>query len=326
MPSAPVATPHRHVDARHQAPPPPGGTGRDRTSSRAGVVWSAFVVAALLAMDLWDLATWGWIVPTAALALAGAMAWRVRTIDWWRRRPDRGDLVAIGVLYVGVVGLFRLAFVGFGTDRVLGLFLSFAGGLLVGVVGPVVYTVWGRRRSLRTLGIGAHHLRATVVLGLLLAAVQFTTTLWRATLPAPVDWVPLLVMSLTVGLFEAVFFRGFVQGRLRASLGTLPSVLGAAALYSGYHVGYGMGIDELVFLFGLGVVYAIAYRLVENLLVLWPLLTPMGAFFNNLEAGDIALPWASIAGFADVLALMAVAVWLATRHQRRTRPVPASGG
>lgn len=129
-------------------------------------------------------------------------------------------------------------------------------------------------------------------------------------------WVPLLVMSITVGLFEAVFFRGFIQGRLEASFGTTAGVAGGAALYSLYHVGYGMGADELRFLFALGVVYAVAYRLVENVLVLWPLLTPLGAFFNNLQAADIDLPWASIAGFADVLALMAVAVWLAHRRQQ----------
>ena len=51
--------------------------------------------------------------------------------------------------------------------------------------------------------------------------------------------------------------------------------------------------------------------------MLWPLLTPIGAFFNSLEAGDIALPWASIAGFANVLAVMAAVIWLAYRHQRR---------
>jgi uncharacterized protein len=50
------------------------------------------------------------------------------------------------------------------------------------------------------------------------------------------------------------------------------------------------------------VVYAIAYRVVDNILVLWPLLTPIGSFFNNLEGGDIALPWAPIAGFANILA------------------------
>ena len=124
-------------------------------------------------------------------------------------------------------------------------------------------------------------------------------------------------MSLVVGAFEAVFFRGFIQTRLEASFGTATGVGGAAALYALYHIGYGMGGRDMVFLLGLGVIYAIAYRLVRNVLVLWPLLTPMGAFFNNLDTGDITLPWASIAGFADVAAVMAVAIIFAHRHERR---------
>src|SRR5215211_3059645 len=136
-------------------------------------------------------------------------------------------------------------------------------------------------------------------------------------LPATENWVPLLVMSLTVGLFEAVFSRGFIQGRLQASLGTGPAVAGAAALYALYHVGYGMGLGDMGFLLALGVVYAIAYRLVESVLVLWPLLTPLGGWFSYLEGGDFQLPWASIAGFADVLGLMALVIWLAYKRQRR---------
>jgi uncharacterized protein len=84
-----------------------------------------------------------------------------------------------------------------------------------------------------------------------------------------------------------------------------------------------MGVADLAFLTGLGVVYAVAYALTRSVLVLWPLLTPLGSFYANLEAGDIDLPWASIAGFADVAAVMAVAGWLAVRHQRRVdRPPP----
>lgn len=278
-----------------------------------------FVLASLLALDVVDQPAWSWAVPVAAVVvlvvgMAAAPAW-----PWLTSRADRTDLVVVGVSYLAVVGLFRLAFVGFTQDDVLGLFLSFAAGLLLGVVGPVVYTVWIRQRPLRSLGLGLHRWRSTVALGLALAAVQFGVTLWGYDLPAPVDWVPLLVMSITVGLFEAVFFRGFVQGRLEASFGTAAGVAGGAVLYSLYHVGYGMGADELWFLFALGLVYAVAYRIVENVLVLWPLLTPAGAFFNNLQAADIELPWASIAGFADVLAVMAVMIWLAHRRQRRHR-------
>jgi NAD(P)H-hydrate repair Nnr-like enzyme with NAD(P)H-hydrate dehydratase domain len=47
----------------------------------------------------------------------------------------------------------------------------------------------------------------------------------------------------------------------------------------------------------------------------------MGAFFNQLHSGDLAgqLPWLSMAGSGDVLAVMTVALGLALRHQRHSR-------
>jgi hypothetical protein len=254
----------------------------------------------------------------------GRLVSAITSIRW---HVDRRDLIALAGLYVAIVALFRVAFTVFTTDRVAGLFLSFAAALLIGVAGPVVYTVWVRHRPLASLGIGLHNLGRTLRLGLLFAAVQFAITLWGYDLPQSVDWVPLLVMTLTVGLFEAIFFRGFIQGRLEVALGTGPAVLGAAALYAVYHVGYGMGADEMVFLFGLGVVYAVAYRLSGNVLVLWPLLIPLGSLFAQLEAGDLVgeLPWASVAGFADVLVVMAVVIWLAARSERKRERADIQG-
>jgi membrane protease YdiL (CAAX protease family) len=279
------------------------------------ILWSAWVVGALLLLAVGQPMLYGLVVPLSALVLAvipGTVPRRARarSVDW-------RDLLAIGGLYLGVVGLYWLAFQYFTVDSVLGLFLCFAGGLILGVVGSVVYTVWLRGRPLRSLGFRLDNWRQTVVLGIVFAGVQFFLTVYGYDLPAPVDWVPLLVMSLTVGLFEAVFFRGFVQTRLTVMFGPVLGVGGAAGLYALYHVGYGMSPPEMVFLFGLGVVYAVAFGLVRNLLVIWPLLTPLGGFFANLSAGGFDLPWISILGFADVVAVMVAAIVLAFRRERR---------
>ncbi|HET9020341.1 MAG TPA: CPBP family glutamic-type intramembrane protease [Ornithinibacter sp.] len=288
-------------------------TTLSRGWSTRTIVWFGFSVAALVLLDVLDLAAWTGVVLVVAALLAAVPALRPAT----RHTVDRTDLLVVALLYVGVVAAFRLAFTGFTTDNVLGLFLSFATGLLLGVVVPVVYQVWGRGRGLESLGIGAHRWRGTVAMGLVLAATQLVVTMVGYALPEPEDWVPLLGMSLVVGLFEAVFFRGFVQGRLEASLGPVPAVAGAAALYAVYHVGYGMGAADMWFLLGLGVLYAVIYRLTTNILIVWPLLTPVGAFFNNLEGGEIDLPWASLMGFADVALVMAGVGWLAHRHERK---------
>jgi membrane protease YdiL (CAAX protease family) len=281
----------------------------ERISIR-GAVWFVYAAAALLLLKIDDLTLWAVLVTAVALLLAIVPQLRPSK----PREFDGRDMIAIGILYIGVVVTFRTAFTVFTTDSVLGLFLSFAAGLLIGVVGPIIYQVWIRDRDLGSLGIGVHELPETIGAGLFLAALQFSTTLWGYEFPAPVDWVPLLVMSLVVGLFEAVFFRGFIQSRLEASFGVVPAVAGAALLYSVYHFGYGMGITEMWFLFGLGVVYAVSFRLTSNILAIWPLLTPLGAFFNNLQAGDIPLPWESILGFVDVAVVMGVVTWLAHRH------------
>jgi hypothetical protein len=288
-------------------------------------VWSVFVVIGLLLMDiLQDDASYGLVIlvlgGTLAVASTAVPDFKA-SLPWLGRRVDRRDLVSVGILYVGVVGLLRLAFGVFTADHMLWFFLSFAAALVMGVGGPVLYQVGIRGGSLSDLGIGARRWRSTLALGLLFAGVQFSITLWGYDLPRPVDWIPLTVLALAVGLFEAVFFRGFIQGRLESSFGVIPAVIGAAALYGVYHVGYGIGPSEMFFLFGLGIVYAAVYRLTENVLVLWPLLTPLGYVFAALEAGDMQgdLPWASIAGFGDVLGLMALILWLGHRHERKRR-------
>ena len=283
-------------------------------------LWVAWVVCALLALPVLDGVRYLAAVAISALVLSLLTGRRERGL----RPVDSRSLLTIAGMYVGVLALMRLAFVGFTTERVAGMFLSFAAALLLGVAGPVVVTAWVERRPLADLGLGLQNWRPTVVLAVLFGGVQFSLTLWGYDLPAPVDWVPLLMMALTVGLFESVFFRGYVQNRLGEQFGQRVGVAGAAVLYGLYHVGYGMGSEEIAFLTGLGVVYAVAFALTRNLLVLWPLLTPLGSFYANLEAGDIQLPWASIAGFADVLGVMLVVLWLAHRHLRRqAEPEPA---
>ena len=284
-------------------------------------VWCLWLVAAMMMLALLDLTVYGLVVPVSALLLAvisGPTAWQ-------RQGIDTVDLAVIAALYIAVVALFRLAFTVFTVSNVLGLFLCFGAGLVLGVAGPVFYTVC-RGRQLSDLGLRLGNWKPAVAMGLVLASIQFAITLLGYPLPEPVDWVPLLVMSLTVGAFETVFFRGFVQTRLSASFGRAPGIAIAAALYAVYHVGYGMSGEGMIFLFGLGIVYAVAFDLTRNVLVLWPLLTPLGSFFNNLNSGDIELPWAAILGFADVLGLMVASIWLGHRRLQRTRQQGTDAG
>jgi len=281
---------------------------------RRRIIWVTWLIAALLFLAIGNGLIYGLTIPLTAGLLVLLAPGLVPSAG---RHVDGRDIRAVLLLYVGVVGALYLAFQVFTVERTLGLFLCYAAGLILGVVGPVIYTVWMRGRPLADLGLTTKNWRQAVGLGLVLGLIQFFLTLYGYDLPAPVDWVPLLTMSLMVGLFEAVFFRGFIQTRLSASFGTVPGVVAAAALYALYHVGYGMGMREMAFLFGLGLVYGIAYACVNNVLVLWPVLIPLGSFYNNLQSGGIELPWAAIAGFVDVMGIMFAAIWIAHRRERR---------
>jgi hypothetical protein len=87
-----------------------------------------------------------------------------------------------------------------------------------------------------------------------------------------------------------------------------------------------MGLADVAFLTGLGVTYAVAFAIARNVLVLWPLLTPLGSFYAQLEDGSIELPWASVLGFADIAAVMVAVVWIAHRHEKKRPPAPSAPG
>jgi hypothetical protein len=110
-------------------------------------------------------------------------------------------------------------------------------------------------------------------------------------------------MTLVVGLFEAVFFRGWLQLRFEEAFGLLPGLVLGALCYSLYHVGYGMTSGEMLFLFGLGLTFGAFFRLTKSAAVLWPFYTPIGGLYTNLSEG-LTMPLEATYGFLLTLGLM----------------------
>ena len=92
----------------------------------------------------------------------------------------------------------------------------------------------------------------------------------------------------------------------------------ASALYAAYHIGYAMPSSEMVFLFFIGIMFAVVFRLTKNVFILWPVFQPMGQLVTLIK-DKLTLPFLSALGFAEVLILMLVLVWLAARYQRKHR-------
>lgn len=220
--------------------------------------------------------------------------------------------------YILVVASVWLAFEYFTTSRVAMNFITFGivALALLGVVAPVTYTAFVRHRPLSDLGITRKQLLPSLLLGLLMGITTYYSTIRALGVSWNAGHVPLVMMSLAVGLFEAVFFRGWLQLTFERAFGLVPGLILAAGAYSLYHVGYGMAAGTLVELFYYGLIFGGLFRLTSNIVVVWPFYTPVGALYSRLVDG-LTLPFPATYGFAIVFAMMAIAMALATPQGRR---------
>ena len=235
----------------------------------------------------------------------------------FRWQPGRETLLAV-FSYVLVVAALFLAFQVFTTARVAANFITFGPLSLatLGVALPVFYTVLVRKKSLQELGLTTRFLLPSLALGLLLGWDTYRYTIVTLNLTFSRALVPLLAMTLAVGFFEAVFFRGWLQLRFEAAFGVVPGLLLAALCYSVYHVGYGMGVQEMLFLFGLGLTFGAFFRLTKNVFVLWPFYTPVGSLYTNLGEG-LTMPFEATYGFLLTIGLMVTMIVVAKKLQTR---------
>jgi membrane protease YdiL (CAAX protease family) len=236
-----------------------------------------------------------------------------------RWKPDR-DLLAVLFSWVLVVGTLYTATMIVGSNVWGGMayFVLYA-ILTAGIFGvgiPLVWTVIIQKRPLSDIGITTRWLWLSLGLQGILALIQYMGTLGKTGFPAMERLIPLLALSLTIGFFEAVFWRGWVLLRLEAAFGLIPAILLGSVLYAVYHIGYNMPLDEMVFLFFIGVMFAIIFRLTRNIFILWPIFQPMGQLITLIKDGP-NLPLIASVGFVEVLIGMLVMVWLVGRYARK---------
>lgn len=217
--------------------------------------------------------------------------------------------------YLLVVASLFTAFQIFTTRQIAANFITFGPITLagLGVALPVLYTALVRGRPLSDLGLTTKHLAPSLALGLLLGADTYRNTLATLNVTWTLDYLPLVTLALAVGLFEAIFFRGWLQLRFEEAFGLFPGLLLGALCYSLYHIGYGMEAGELVTLFVLGLVFGAAFRITRNVLVLWPFYTPIGGLYTNISDG-LAMPLAASIGFLLTMGIMAVVIVFASRR------------
>lgn len=248
----------------------------------------------------------------------------LKDITWFKWNPNK-DLLAIGVSWILVVTALSFAtFIATPQNGILYFILyGIIGAALFGVGIPLAWTVFIRKRKLSTLGITTKHLKKSIAVQVILAILLYGSALAKMTLPAADALIPLAALSLAIGFFEAVFWRGWILQRLEDSFGLIPAIFAGSFLYAVYHIGYGMPSSEMVFLFFIGIMFAVVFRFTGSIFIIWPFFQPLGQL-TTLIKDQLALPMIAALGFVEVLAFMIGLCWAAIFIAKRRRMVLAS--
>ena len=236
-----------------------------------------------------------------------------------RWQPNK-DLIAIAVSWVlVVVTLYTATFivgstVGGGMPY-FGLY-AVLGATIFGIGIPLYWTIAIRKRPISDLGLTWKSLGVSIILQLVFAALQFAGAYRGLQIPAFENLLPLIALALTIGLFEAIFWRGWVLLRLEDCFGIIPAIVLGSILYSLYHIGYGMPASEMAFLFFIGVMYAVAFRITKSVFILWPVFQPMGQLVTLIKDG-LSLPLIASLGFFEALILMGFVIWFANKRAKK---------
>jgi uncharacterized protein len=248
-------------------------------------------------------------------ALVHAQWPRVTFAHW---APNWVDLGVVAASWILVVSALRIATSVVTPDRGIGYFLVYAavGATLFGLGIPLGWMVLVRKRPLADLGLTFRGWRRILPIQLVLAVALYLTAFRDITMPARDALLPLVALALGIGFFEAVFWRGWVLLRLEEAFGILPAILLGSVLYALYHIGYAMDAGEMAFLFFIGIMFAVAFRLAGSVLILWPLFQPAGQLATLIRDG-LELPLLASVGFGEALIVMLAMTWLAGKYLRR---------
>lgn len=247
----------------------------------------------------------------------------------FRWQPTRD----IAIVFISWILVMFLNYIAYAKDIIIyaivfGVFLLILG---MGAAFPVGWAVY-RKKSLASIGITSKYwwrsLFLGIILTLVLEVVPYITGQFGGPFPLGIQLFALILLALTAGLFEAVYFRGFVQLRLEKSFGIIPSIFVASGFYSLYHIGYGgtwADPSTLVRLVIVGIIFSAIFRITKNILIIWPFAIPFGAIAHMAEVEAIdktglfvnLVPM--IPYYIVVLILMAIAIQIGIRKTKSSQ-------
>ena len=199
-------------------------------------------------------------------------------------KPDKHTLIAF-LLSAGVIAASaaQLLFMN-AANPFLGRFIfSMVMAVGFGICGAFYHSLVMQKMTLIDLGIRTDRIGRMLLISTGIGIVQVLIFTFEAKQPLHFtpDHIEAILYILLAGIFELVFFYGYLQREFEKAFGLIPSLILAAGIYSLHHVGFQPGVYLDLFIVGL--VYIGIFRLAgRHAFVLYPFGWGVGACWDVL--------------------------------------------
>jgi membrane protease YdiL (CAAX protease family) len=161
---------------------------------------------------------------------------------------------------------------------------------VLGFAVPLYYILIVKKERLSLIGITRRKWFINIVIGLILAvllAFQFINesgTKVQIVFSNAKVLGPIVYLMLVAGVFEIIFFYGFMRQMFEEAFGIIPGILLTALFYSFHHVGFQ---PEFLKLFWVGIIMASLFRLTNSALIIYPFFWGVGACWDVLVQSQV---------------------------------------
>jgi membrane protease YdiL (CAAX protease family) len=160
-------------------------------------------------------------------------------------------------------------------------------GLGICIFFPLLYVGIIRKEPLASIGLTIKGWQKAIMIALAFLAIsipgQFIGK--NVSFPSFDKFIYISIPLFMSSLFEEIYFRGFIQTKLEKAFGIIPAVLLSGMFFSLYHLGYPKfrSMELLLTMFLVGVLFAIAFRMTNNVITSFAVNLPNAIAVNILN-------------------------------------------
>lgn len=230
------------------------------------------------------------------------MVIKILNIFIFKYNPTKETGMAI-LLWLAITGSMRIAFaLPLVKEISIFIFCSLLTYFILGLVLPAKLV-----KNTKEIGITKNKWKISLLISILFSSLLIIFPLSQCHFPKSTQIFRLTLLALCGCLFEAIFFRGYLQTRLENAFGIIPSIFLASICYALYHLSYPgwESLANIKLLFFVGIMYSVLFLFTRNILILWPFSMPIGAmidFFNH----NLDITFYSALGYLAILLTMVI--------------------